>query len=95
MIARIKAAYTKKELPPLEPGAMAYMMSKQANLGGDNNNLAHLMLYTPVMDGANWGADMPKSPVHLIPMFKGAPEPINVFIVSTGKWSDGTPAEVM
>jgi len=94
MIARIKAAYAKKELPPLEPGSMGYMMSKQANLGS-NGNAAHLMLYTPLMDGANWGADLPKSPVHLIPMFKGAPEPIDVFIVGTGTWSDGTPAPVM
>ncbi len=96
MITVIKAAYTKKELPPLEPGSMAYMMSKQAYLSDDgSHNLAHLMFYTPLMDGANWGADLPKSPVYLIPQFKGAPEPINVFIVLTGKWSDGTPAPVM
>jgi hypothetical protein len=94
IIARIKAAYTRKELPPLEPGAMGFMMSKQSILGGDSN-AAHLMLYTPLMDGANWGADLPKSPVHLIPMFKGAPEPIDVFIVGTGMWSDGTSAPVM
>ena len=96
MTARIKAAYTKKELPPLEPGSMAYMMSKQAYLSdAGSHNAAHLMLYTPLMDGANWGADLPKSPVHLIPMFKGAPEPIDVFIVGTGMWSDGTSAPVM
>jgi hypothetical protein len=91
MIARIKAAYARKELPPLEPGAMGYMMSKHAHLGGDTN-AAHLMLFTPLMDGSNWGADLPNSPVHLIPMFQGAPEPIDVFIVGTGTWSDGTAA---
>jgi hypothetical protein len=96
MIARIRDAYTKKELPPLKPGSMAYMMSKQAYLGdAGSHNVAHLMFYTPLMDGANWGADLPKSPVYLIPQFKGAPEPIDVFIVGTGKWSDGTPAPVM
>ena len=96
MIARIRAAYNKKELPPLEPGSMCYMMSKQAYLTDDgNHNLAHLMFYTPLMDGANWGADLPGSPVYLTPQFKGAPEPIDVFMVLTGMWSDGTPARVM
>jgi len=96
MISRIKAAYAKKELPPLEPGAMAYMMSKDAYLtDAGSHNMAHLMFYTPLMDGANWGAGLPKSPVYLISEFKGAPEPIDVFIVATGKWSDGTPAPVM
>jgi hypothetical protein len=95
MVSRIKAAYTKKEVPPLEPGAMAYMMSKDAYLtDGGSHNAAHLMFYTPLMDGATWGAGLPKSPVYLIPVLKG-PEPIDVFIVATGSWSDGTPAPVM
>src|SRR5215472_12131977 len=40
-----KAAYAKKELPTiLEPGAMSYMMSKEAYLTDDHShNLAHLM----------------------------------------------------
>jgi hypothetical protein len=96
IIAALKAAYAKKELPALEPGAMTYMMSKQAYLTdrGDHN-VAHLMFYTPLMDGGAWGADLPKSPVMLLPQFRGAPEPIDVFIVLTGMWSDGTPAPVM
>jgi hypothetical protein len=90
-----KSAFEKGELPPLEPGAMSYMMSKKAYLtdGGDHN-LAHLMFYTPLLDGKVWGADMPKSPVMLNPQFKGA-QPIDVFIVPTRNWSDGTPAPVM
>jgi hypothetical protein len=96
MIDRIKAAYAKKELPPLEPGSMCYMMSKQSYLTDNRtHNMAHLMFYTPLIDGANWGADLPKSPVYLIPQFQGVPEPIDVFMVLTGKWSDGTPAPVM
>ena len=96
IIDALKAAYAKKELPALEPGAMTYMMSKGAYLtdAGDHN-VAHLMFYTPLMDGAVWGADLPKSPVMLLPQFHGAPEPIDVFIVLTGMWSDGTPAPVM
>ena len=86
-------AFAKKELPALEPGAMTYMMSKSAYLtdGGDHN-MAHLMFYTPLMDGAAWGADLPKSPVMLNPQF--AVEGMDVFVVGTGMWSDGTLAPV-
>ena len=87
-----KEAYAKKELPTtLEPGAMAYMMSKSAYLTDEgSHNLAHLMIYTPVMDKANWGADVPNSPVILLQT--GPPEPFTLFLVPTGKWSDGTSA---
>ena len=90
-----KAAFEKGELPPLEPGAMSYMMSKDAYLtDSGHHNLAHLMFYAPPLDGKAWGADLPKSPVMLIPQFKGA-QPIDVFIVPVGKWSDGSIAPVM
>ena len=90
-----KAAFEKGELPPLEPGAMSYMMSKQAYLTDDgDHNLAHLMFYVPPMAGTVWGADLPKSPVMLNPQFKGV-QPIDVFVVSVGRWSDGAPAPVM
>jgi len=86
-------AFAKKALPALEPGALTYMMSKEAYLtdAGDHN-MAHLMIYTPLMDGADWGADLPKSPVILNSQF--AEEGIDVFVVSTGMWSDGTLAPV-
>ena len=103
----IRAAIEKKELPELEPGAMSYMMSKDAYLtdrGG--HNMAHLMFYTPLMDGAAWGANLvdssnnvsvpfPGSPLLLAPLFNGNPEPIDVFLMGTGMWSDGTAAPVM
>jgi hypothetical protein len=91
----IKAAIAKKELPTLEAGAMSYMMSKQAYLtdSGDHN-LAHLMIYTPLMGGEAWGAGVPNSPVILNPQFRG-PERIDVFLVPVGLWSDGTAAPVM
>ena len=95
IIAGNKAAFEKGELPPLEPGAMSYMMSKRAYLtdrGG--HNLAHLMFYVPPLEGTAWGADLPKSPVMLNPQFKGV-QPIDVFVVGVGRWSDGTPAPVM
>jgi hypothetical protein len=87
-----KAAYANKDLPTIiEPGAMSYMTSKEAYLTDDDgHNLAHLMFYTPVMEKAKWGADVPNSPVILLQT--GPPEPFSVFLVPTGKWSDGTRA---
>ena len=95
IIAGNKAAFERRELPALEPGAMSYMMSKGAYLTDhDDHNLAHLMFYAPPLEGTAWGADLPKSPVMLNPQFKGT-QPIDVFVVSVGRWSDGTPAPVM
>jgi hypothetical protein len=86
-----KAASSRNELPAVEPGAMCYMMSKEAYLtDDDDHNMAHLMFYTPHMDGKNWGADLPNSPVFVGE--QGPPEPYTLFLVAVGKWSDGTPA---
>jgi hypothetical protein len=94
MIDRTRAAIETKELPPLEPGAMCYMMSKEAYLTDANHHnwRAHLMFYTPRMDAAVWGANLPNSPVMFNTQFNGAPEPIEVFMVPAGRWSDGTVA---
>ncbi|MGA8221632.1 MAG: hypothetical protein WB780_08250 [Candidatus Acidiferrales bacterium] len=98
----IKAAIEKKELPALEAGAMSYMLSKDAYLtDAGGHNMAHLMFYTPL--GTEWGANLvdstnnlsetfPGSPVMLAPTFKGNPEPIYMFLIPTGTWSDGTAA---
>ena len=99
----IKISMEKKELPVLEAGAMCYMMSKDAYLNdGGGHNMAHLMFYTPLMDGAVWGANpiddsnhvsfkFPNSPIFLTPQFLGKPEPMDLFVIPTGVWSDGTP----
>ena len=94
IIAANKQAYDNKELPALEPGSMSYMMSKQAYLTATGGNLAHIMVYTPHMDSATWGAGVPNSPVILNPQFKNV-APIDVWVIGVGKWSDGTPAPVM
>jgi len=94
IIAGNKAAYDSKELPPLEPGSMSYMMSKRAYLTAAGGNLAHVMIYTPHADPASWGDGLPNSPVMLNPQFKDA-EPIDVWVIAVGKWSDGAPAPVM
>jgi hypothetical protein len=84
--------YVKEKLPPVEPGAMSYMMSKDQYLtrSGQHNWIAHLMIYTPFMDSAVWGSDLSNSPVMLNPQFHGDPEPIDVFMIPAGWWSDGT-----
>src|SRR6202167_3575394 len=83
------ATFVKKELPALEPGALTYMMSKDAYLTDTvDHNMAHLMFYSPLVGGAVWGSDLPKSPVILNPQF--VLEGIDVFMVLTGMWSDGT-----
>lgn len=88
MADSIKAGFDKKDPPAVEPGAMSYMMSSAAYLtdAGDHN-MAHLMFYTPHLEAAAWGADLHGSPV----MFGGT-DPVTVFFVAVGKWSDGTAA---
>ncbi len=93
MVARLKQAVEHKELPPLEPGAMSYMMSKIGYLGDSVGQWhPHLMFYAPRSNGSDWGADLPQSPVLLNPQFQGAPEPLATFIVVLPNWSDGTPS---
>jgi len=84
----IAAAIGKKELPPMESGAMCYMMSKQG-YGGDSapHWPSHLMFFYSDIDPAIWGANLPGSPVIAVadPM-----EHLTQFVIPTQKWSDGT-----
>jgi len=86
------AATTMKRNPALQPGAMCYMMSKEAYLTDDDgHNMSHLMFYTPLVDGEVLGADVQWSPViigqHSV---AGTPEPVTEFYVAVPRWSDGT-----
>jgi hypothetical protein len=93
LIANMQDLVSRKELPVLAPGAMSYMMSKDGQLGDAVGHWhPHLMFYSARSDGADWGADVPGSPVLLNPQFQGAPEPLATFIVQVPAWSDGTPA---
>ena len=86
-------AFDAKELPPLEPGAMSYMMSNEQYLNdGAGHWVPHLMFYIPLSNSKVWGADLPGSPVMLNPQFNGAPEPITEFMIPVATWSDGTAA---
>ena len=96
MIDSIKAAFDNKELRAPEPGAMCYMMSRAGHLNDAIGHYTpHLMFYFPLTDQSSWGADLPDSPVALNRQFQGGPEPITVFVIPVGKWSDGTTAPAM
>ncbi|HET6929032.1 MAG TPA: hypothetical protein VFI45_01820 [Candidatus Acidoferrum sp.] len=86
----IIAAVDKKELPPMEPGAMCYMTSKQG-YGGDTVEHwpSHLMFYVPQTDAAIWGANLPGSPVVAI---TDTHEHVTTFVIAVKQWSDGTEA---
>lgn len=92
----VRAALARSTFPPLEQGAMSYMMSR----GGFLNDAAghwvpHLMFYAAAADSGSWGADLAGSPVLLNPQFLGAPERLAVFMVPLRQWSDGTPAPAL
>lgn len=96
MVAATKDGIARHTLPPLEAGAMTYMLSKQGYLNDEARHwVPHLMFYFPRADGANWGADQPGSPVMLNPQFQDSPEAISVIMVAVTHWSDGTPAPAM
>jgi hypothetical protein len=82
----IAAAIAKNELPPMEPGAMCYMMGKQG-YGGDSapHWPPHLMFFYSDTDPAIWGANLPGSPVIAV-----ADEHLTQFVITTQRWSDGT-----
>jgi len=105
VIAAIKTAIDKKELPALEQGTVSYMMSKDSYLSDyGGHNAPHMMFYETAKDGAAWGANLTNSPVLAVnywyisaeayPQLKSFP-PLSVFLVGVTKWSDGTPAPSM
>jgi hypothetical protein len=88
MTESITAAFAKKELPAMEPGAMCYMMSKEG-YGGDSSPHwpSHLMFFYSDIDPAIWGANLPGSPV------VGMSDPVEhltQFVIPVQRWSDGT-----
>ena len=88
MFESIKAALDKKEVPPPEPGAMCYMLSKDGFLGDKAGHWhPHLMFFVPQTDAAAWGADLPGSPIFA---GKDVEDRLTVFLVPVAKWSDGT-----
>jgi hypothetical protein len=89
----IAAAFDAKQLPTLEPGAMAYMMSKEQYLNdGAKNWHPHLMWFVSGTDEKSWGANLDGSPV----IAANNPEDhMIIFMVPLAAWSDGSPAPPM
>jgi hypothetical protein len=90
MIEKLKAAKAAGEIPPLEPGGMAYMMSKQAYLS-DNppHNLSHVMFFVPTTNAESWGSNSAISPIGLLQQDDIAH--ITTFLMPAPTWSDGSP----
>ena len=84
----IAAAVAKKELPPMESGAMCYMMSKQGYGGHTTEHWpSHLMFFYSQTDPAIWGANLPGSPVVAV---EDTQEQLTQFVIPVQRWSDGT-----
>ena len=100
IVLALKAAFDKKELPDLQSGNMVYMMSKSAYLydEGDHNG-PHLMFFTALEDGKDWGAGASGSPVFAGPYWflssQGPPKNrlrrkgYRRFLCSQSKWQSG------
>jgi len=85
----LQAAFDKKDLPTLEPGAMSYMQSKQGNLNDSAGRWhPHVMFFVPLAEALTWGANLPGSPILAT---EDPPEHMTIFMIPLAKWSDGTP----
>ena len=86
----IATALDNKDLPSLEPGAMAYMMSKQQYLNDRGKSWhSHAMFFSPGDMTKSWAADDPNSPVMMV---NDPEERVTILFVLADKWSDGTAA---
>ena len=87
------SALDAKELPPLEPGAMCYMMSKQQYLNDTGKNWhPHVMVFVSGDVTKSWGANLPESPIIAA---NDPEERVTIFMVWAAQWSDGTPGPPM
>jgi len=93
IVHAIAAALDSGQLPPLQSGAMCYMMSKQQYLNDSARSWhPHLMFFVAGDAAKSWGADLPGSPV----IAANDPEArVTTFMVVVNHWSDGTPAQPM
>ncbi len=90
VVQAITSALDKKELLPLEPGSMCYMLSKRQYLNDVGKSWhPHLMFFVPGDVAKTWGANLPGSPVIAA---NDPEEGVTIFMVWVAEWSDGTPA---
>ena len=92
MLARTRAKVMSHEIVAA-PGSMAYMLSKAGYLGDGVHGHwhPHLMFYLPRTPPAAWGANAQGSPIFAD---ADALEPVTVFFVPVGRWSDGTSDDI-
>jgi len=85
----IRAKTSAAANTPPEPVSFGYMMSKEGYLSdkGEHRWHPHMMFYQAHAKAADWGADLPGSPV-----VSGEGEPITQYFVPLAKWSDGSSA---
>ena len=97
IVRRTMLAIAAERIGPPAAGAMSFMMSKLGNLGdsaGGGPWHSHIMLFVPreTTYPADWGADLPGSPI--MATGKGASiDPAALYFIPVAKWSDGTSAE--
>jgi hypothetical protein len=90
MFQAVESAIDKKELAPMEVGAMCYMMSKQQYLGDEAKNWhPHPMFFISHASAKDWGANVAGSPILAS---EDAEDRLTVFLIPVGHWSDGTAA---
>ena len=84
----LQAAFDKKDLPTLEPGAMSYMQSKEGYVSDNGGHWhPHVMFFAPLAEAQTWGANLPGSPLLAS---EDPPERMTIFMIPVAKWSDGT-----
>ncbi len=89
MLKDLQTALDRKTIPPIEPGAMCYMMSKQGYLDSTNGHWhPHLMFFTPLVNADLWGANLEGSPLVAA---EDKEDRFTIFMVPVSHWSDGTP----
>ena len=89
----ITAALDRGELPPLAPGSMCYMMSKEQYLNDQAHNWhPHVMFYAAGDVAKNWGANLPNSPMMAL---SDAEARVTTFMIMVHDWSDGTTGPAM
>ena len=86
----ISSALDSRQIPPLAPDAMCYMMSSQQYLNDTGKAWhPHVMFFAPGDAAATWGANLSDSPI--IATY-ASEDRVTVFMVVVAHWSDGTPA---
>jgi hypothetical protein len=91
MVEAMTMAIDSKELPPMEPGAMCYMLSKQGYLNShDGHWHPHLMFFVSQAEPKTWGANLEGAPIFA---FSDTGGQFTTFLVPVRKWSDGTADE--